>query len=407
MVDHKILLQKLEHYGVRGINLQWFNSYLTGRKQYVYLENHSSQTREIEYGVPQGSILGPILFTIYINDLPLSTDLAKFFIFADDSNLMIEADTPSELERKCNIALNAVYKWVSKNGLKLNIEKTNLLFFTNDNKQKNFNLNLVLDNTKIDQKTEAKFLGVIMDSNLNWKSHIEALKTKVSRNAGIILKLSNILPKGALKNIYYSFIESHLSYCSTVWGATPKNRLSALFSAQKKAIRAMNLGLSNFFYNPTTGHPPTHTKPLFEELSLLALPNLIAKNMLCILQKSRCKVAPPNIVNILLKESVSVRTHNTRQEQTKIFEQQFFRLSRSKHQLAYIGPRLYNLIAHDAMKNENDDKVPLHNKFYNPFKNSVTKILHSKQTLSNRKMTPHGEKQTSPCINSNDMRSLP
>ena len=384
MVDHSILLQKLEHYGVRGMNLRWFNSYLTHRKQFVHLDNYSSETSEMKYGVPQGSILGPILFTIYINDLPMATKLAKFFIFADDSNVMVEASSPSDLEQKCNLVLNTVHQWVSNNGLKLNIEKTNMLFFTNNNKLKNHSLKVVLNGSEIKQKTEAKFLGVIMDSNLNWKKHIEALRNKISRNAGVIWKLSSILPKRALKHIYYSFIESHLSYCSAVWGATTSMaRLSALFSAQKKAVRAMSPGISNFFYDPTTGRPPAHTKPLFNDLSLLALPNLIAKNILCTLQKARLKVAPQNIMNIFQYDSGSTRVHNTRQEQTKIFAEIRVRLTRAEHQIAYIGPRLYNSIVHITTKDSGPEKVPLQNKFFTPFKKSIANILLSKQSLPN------------------------
>lgn len=386
MVEHNILLEKLEHYGVRGPNLEWFSSYLTNRNQYVHLQNRNSEMKKIEHGVPQGSILGPTLFIIYINDLPLSTNLAKFFIFADDSNLMLEASNPTELEHKCNAALNAVHEWVSRNGLKLNVEKTNLLYFTNNNQHKEFTMSVSLNGSKITRKDEAKFLGVIVDSKLNWKKHLTALKSKVSRNAGILYKLREILPTKALKNIYHGFIESHLLYCSAVWGTVPTSRLNNLFTAQKKAIRAISPDHVNFFFNPSNSNIPTHTKPIFKKLSLLALPNLITKNIVGILQKVKLGVAPSKIISLFQLSNLLPTVHNTRQEQSNIFVPRYFKLTRSNYQIAYAGPRLYNQIIQTASKYSSNNKVfstKLSNKFFDPFKRSVTKLLLEIQSLPN------------------------
>ena len=392
MVDHSILLQKLEHYGVRGNNLKWFTSYLHCRKQHVHVNNTTSPDLLIKHGVPQGSNLGPTLFLIYINDLPAAVPLAKFFMFADDSNLVVSADTPEELEIITNQALFLVNKWVEKNGLKLNVGKTKLLFFTNKEKSWVTDIRIQLNGTHIQATDHAKFLGVIIDSNLNWKYHIHALAAKVSRNAGILYKLRGLLPHKALKNLYCSFIESHLLYCATTWGTSSQNVLKPLFSAQKKGIRALKNN-ARLFYDAGSGANPSHTKPIFAELQLLALPNIVAKSLLCIMQKCRLKVAPINIQALFPDTTSTISQsqtahYNTRSSKApaKIFQSPCLRLERSKKQAVYVGPNLYNYIvpiANSFINEYNTSNKQRHLKdyFFNSFKKSITRYLLHLQNL--------------------------
>ena len=128
-MNHLILFKKLEHYGIRGIPLEWFKSYLNNRKQYVSVCSNISETLEITRGVPQGSVLGPLLFLLYINDLPLVSKKLTFFLFADDTNIYYEYSDVLEIQKTVNKELKKVRKWLEANRLALNIEKTNFVLF--------------------------------------------------------------------------------------------------------------------------------------------------------------------------------------------------------------------------------------------------------------------------------------
>ena len=379
LVDHEILLHKLEHYGVRGICHSWFKTYLTNRSQYVHVNNRDSITQDLKYGVPQGSILGPILFIIYINDMPKISSLARFIFFADDANIIISADTYEELNITVNAILNIVQTWVGTNGLKLNSGKTKYMIFTNKRRE---DLNIIIEGKRLEQSVHERFLGVIIDSNLNWAHHIKHLKTKVSRNAGVIYKLKGLVPNSVLKMLYNSFIQSHLYFCATVWGTRSLNSIKSLFSAQKKGIRAADNNFHNYRYNKETNEPPAHTKTIFNTLEILALPNLIAKSCLCQMHKVYMKVAPTRIC-----EMFNVTNFEGPRRDPKYYSIPYNRLHNSDHSLTYKGPLLYNKTVH-AINQTLPEKVPrLNNKFMSPFKTLVTKYLLERQKLDTDNVT--------------------
>ena len=129
MVDYDILLNNLHLYGIRGITNSWLRSYLSNRKQFVHVNGKSSSCRDIKYGVPQGSILGPLLFVIYINDLPGISHIAKFILYADDANIIITGDNMYEVEEQLETLSTRLVNWVNSNGLLLNLKKQTICYF--------------------------------------------------------------------------------------------------------------------------------------------------------------------------------------------------------------------------------------------------------------------------------------
>ena len=180
MVNHSILLSKLEFYGVRGLPLQWFSSYLTNRKQYVSYNGYDSLHLDILCGVPQGSIVGPLLFLIFINDLHNVSEKLFFILFADDSNLLLSGTDVNDLCKQMNHELTNVVNWFKLNKLCLNVKKTNFMIFSAKNKPySGSELSISVDNVPVDLVYQTKFLGVFIDSKLSWTSPINHVASKI------------------------------------------------------------------------------------------------------------------------------------------------------------------------------------------------------------------------------------
>ena len=276
-VNHDILLTKLEHYGIRNNILAWFKSYLSDRKQYVYFNGKSSEILSITCGVPQGSVLGPLLFLLYINDLPNISKKLNFFLFADDTNLYYESDDLLELEKTMNHELKQLSLWLNVNRLALNIAKTNFVIFRGFRKPSNHNVTLLMNKKAIEQKSYIKYLGILIDEHLNWKEHISSTTKKISRSVGIICKLRLCLNSSLLLTLYYSLVYSHLNYGIHSWGSANKTELEKILVLQKKAVRAMTG--NRWYQSHNDPGPLASSNPLFKKLSILKVEDIYKLNI--------------------------------------------------------------------------------------------------------------------------------
>ena len=239
-MSHKILLDKLFHYGIRGTAQKWFSSYLSNRRQYVAIDSEISQSLDITCGVPQGSILGPLLFIIYVNDLNFVSDVVMLIMFADDTNIFIKDKSFNKLINSLNVELEKIYMWLNTNMLTLNIVKTNYIIFGGNKNQNCPNLVPKINNVPIERVTETKFLGVIVDEKLHWKKHIDSVITKVSRSIGILYKARYRVGFNQLKQLYFTLIEPSILYCCIIWGQSKHScQLDAVWKLQKKAVRVI------------------------------------------------------------------------------------------------------------------------------------------------------------------------
>ena len=245
-VDHSILLNKLEHYGIRGKPLDLLKSYLFQRHQKVKISNILSNNNHIDIGVPQGSILGPLLFLIYINDLPNCTNYFKINMFADDTSLSAACDNLDTLENSINTNLVHIKNWLYVNKLTLNIDKTNFIIF---NKNKNLrHLSLHIENSPIENVECCKYLGVILDNKLKFKNHIAKITKIISFKLGILLQLKREkIPIKILQLIYSSLILPHLYYCNVIWSHTYTIHLNSLDKIQKRCVSLINGHTNNIF----------------------------------------------------------------------------------------------------------------------------------------------------------------
>ena len=195
-IKYDILLDKMAHYGIRGLVLEWFRNYLSNRKQFVDYNSHISELKSISSGMPQGSILGPLGFIIYVNDIPNSVPDLSLILYADDTSAFTSHKDIRTLNKIMNDGLNKLNRWFQSNKLSLNTKKSNVMLFGTHSKTTQYRneLKLSLDDVEIKEVNACKFLGVTIDQNLTWENHITELAKKCSSSIGILFKMKNFLP---------------------------------------------------------------------------------------------------------------------------------------------------------------------------------------------------------------------
>ena len=268
-VRHDILLQKLKKFGVTGVAHDWFSSYLSNRSQYVEIDGFLSTKKDLNISVLQGSVLAPLLFLCFINDLFMASALA-IFLFADDTSVLDKDDNLPTLIERLNIELNKIANWVRANGMAVNTSKTKFIIFHTKGKKidlqgktlvydnneigKPYNPNLVepleriYNNHVSPSLRNYKLLGVLFDEYLNFDQHIQYIAKKMSRSLFFMNRAKKILTTKSLKMLYYATVHAHLLYCPIIMSCASQSALNKLKVIQKKAIRS----LSNAKYNEQT-----------------------------------------------------------------------------------------------------------------------------------------------------------
>ena len=298
ILSHSVLLEKLKYYGFDSQALNLILSYLNNRKQYVVYNDVKSDLISTNIGVPQGSILGPLLFLLYVNDMNISSKMFTFINFADDTTLFSNLQafrenlTPQETEKYINKEINLVEEWLLSNKLSLNAKKTKALFF------KSINRNLTIPKLEIGNNTietvqKFNFLGIILDEKLKWNDHINHIAIKISRANGILNRLKHCVPQKTLLQIYHAIISPYLNYGNLLWGFN----CARIIKMQKKSIRIIN----NMKFN-------SHTEPLFKKSKVLKLDHIIYLKILTFNHKL-CNNKVPTYFNLFRVENQS-QIHN-------------------------------------------------------------------------------------------------
>ena len=294
-LDHNILLHKLKYYGIEGTALRLFESYLNERQQYVDFDGTPSNYNRILTGVPQGSILGPLLFIIYINDIAQSSKHFNFIIYADDTTLCSTLKVNTDATQ-LNMELNNVSRWLNLNKLSLNVKKTKAMAFHMPQK-KIIHPNIQINGSNIEFVDNFVFLGITINNKLNWNSHINKVTNKISKTVGILNKLRSFLPSGVLQTIYNTLILPHMTYGILAWG----RHTNTIHKIQKRAIRIIAASKYN-----------AHTEPLFKQINLLKACDNCKLQELKFYHKLINRQLPKYFERFVYQTNLDLHNYNTR-----------------------------------------------------------------------------------------------
>ena len=266
----------------------------------MYLRNDVSVPLTLSYGVPQGSVLGPLLFSLFINDLPLHFSQILCDMFADDTTLHISGSSIVEIQNSLNTALTELQSWCLSNRMVVNPSKSaSMLIATRQKRQRLIpsTLNLIYNNTPISQVTSHRILGVIIDHNLTWADHTENISNRLSSHIYQLNTIKHFIDTGTKLIFYYAYIQPHIDYCSTLWGNCVESHLKRIFSLQKRALKAIYLN-----FQPNSAR-------LFDSSSIMPLSKRVTFNNCLFVHKILYGLAPSYLSHIVNRKTSPYVTH--------------------------------------------------------------------------------------------------
>ena len=291
-VDHTILLSKLFEYGIRGVAYEWFRSYLDNRNQQCFVNGSLSNSQILTCGIPQGTILGPLLFILYINDLPncLSNSVAR--MYADDTHLTFASNNIETINDVMNHDLSNVNTWLTANKLTLNSSKTEFMLIGSRQRLGTYDTSpkLIIGGDIINQVSSVKSLGVHIDENLSWNMHIEKIAKKIASGIGAIKRCRPFINRTTLESVFNALVQPYFNYCSEVWGHCNKSLSNRLQKLQNRAARIL-----------TFSSYDTSADPIFEQLNWKRLDTQRQIQVATMVYKSIHGLAPDYLGSLFTK----------------------------------------------------------------------------------------------------------
>ena len=301
-INIQILLDKLHKHGIRGKPWEWFRNYLSNRQQRVIINDeknklYKSKLNNITHGVPQGSVLGPILFLVYINDIGTTVNNAKLISFADDTTLYITHECFEDLYINLYDDVVTVLDWFNANKLSINMDKTKYMLFHPTNKKREIDIpELIINNIKIERVNSFKFLGITIDNTLNWNKHVDNITTKIKQNNYLLNNIKHLIPIKSMRTMYYAHIFSHLNYGISVWGQMLNiTQLNKIDREHKKSVRYV-----------TKNKYKTNYNKLYKELKILKLDDIIKSETLKFTYRVNNDLLPSSCKHYLITKLMSI-----------------------------------------------------------------------------------------------------
>jgi len=336
MINIDILLAKLELYHFDSTLLKWMHSYLAGRSHCVRVKDQISSLTPISSGVPQGSILGPLLFILFVNDLPLCTNL-EIDMYADDSTLHTSGNSTNELDRNLSSAMHDVHLWCSSNDMVVNESKTKCMTICTYQKAAkigSIDLQVQHNGTLFENVDSEKLLGVTIDKHLSWKIHIDNIASSLSKNIALLRRIKAYLPLNIRLLYYKTFFQPMIDYCSIIWGQS--SHIPRIHKLQKIILRLI--------YDKSKY---TSSGPLFEESNVLPIEYRVMFMIATMVYKSLNGLTPAYISD-MFKPLSSVFKRTTRNSSKHyLWVPTKYKLSITRKGLPYSGATIYNTLPED------------------------------------------------------------